>query len=324
MNEIRGKRVLVTGGAGFIGSHLVDLLVREEPETLAVVDNLFLGKAANLEEARKAFPRLEFFEEDAGDYAVMRKILKDHRCEVVFNLAVIPLPKSLEEPGWTVNENVRIVTALCDCIREGHYRTLIHFSSCEAYGTLRFLPMTEEHPEAPETPYAASKQAGDHIVLSYRRTFGIDTAILRPFNNYGPRQNEGNYAGIIPIAIRKVVSGQPIEVFGDGEQTRDYLYVTDTARAALDLYRNEQARGMFLNVGSGREISVNVLVDEIRKACGRPAHPIVHTAPRPGDVRRHCGGIELARKLMGFEPATAFDEGLRLTVDWYRKNVFNA
>lgn len=323
MKKLKGKRVLVTGGAGFIGSHLVDLLATEGPETLAVVDNLFLGKTGNLDRARSAFPDLRFFEEDAGDAAVMRRLLGDLRIQVVFDLAVIPLPKSLEEPGWSVNENVRIVTTLCDAARDGLFETLIHFSSSEAYGTLRSLPMGEDHPEVPETPYAASKLAGDHIALSYRRTFGIDTAILRPFNNYGPRQNEGNYAGIIPIVMRKLVRGEPIEVFGDGEQTRDFVYATDTARAAVAMYEREETRGRIVNMASGQETTVNRLVDAMRKAYGSPDHPIVHGEPRAGDVRRHCGGIDLARELLGFEPETTLADGLQRTVDWYRTHVFS-
>ena len=321
MGRLRDKRVLVTGGAGFIGSHLVDLLVKEGPEVLAVMDNLFLGKKENLEQAFKDYPALKFYEEDAGNFDSVRKILNDLKIHVVFNLAVIPLPKSLEEPGWSVNENIRMVTTFCDCARDGLFDTFIHFSSSEAFGTLRSLPMTEAHPQIPETPYAASKLAGDEITLSYRRTFGIDTAILRPFNNYGPRQNEGNYAGIIPIVMKKLIQEEPIEIYGDGEQTRDFLFVTDTARAAIQVYEHEETRGKIINVASGRETSVNSLVDGMKRVFGRPDHTVVYTSPRPGDVRRHCGGIDLAKKLIGFEATVGLEEGLRSTIDWYRKHL---
>lgn len=315
--DIRGKRTMVTGGAGFIGSHLVDALLTRGAARVVAVDNLFLGRRENLETARAAGDRFAFVEADASDAERMRGLLEETRVRVVFNLAVIPLPTSLERPKWSVDTNVQITTTLCDLAREGLFETLIHFSSSEALGTARTVPMDEDHPLAPLTPYAASKAAGDHIVLSHVETFGLDAAVLRPFNTYGPRQNDGAYAGIIPIVVRRVQAGRPVEIFGDGHQTRDFLFVTETARAAIAVYESAAARGQVTHVASGRETSVNDLVRALLEALGTPGHPVVHVAPRPGDVRRHLADITRAQERLGFRPHIDLREGLRRTVAWY-------
>jgi UDP-glucose 4-epimerase len=195
---------------------------------------------------------------------------------------------------------------------------MIEFSSSEAYGTAETVPMNEDHPLRPCTPYAASKAASDFVVLSYIETFGIDAAVLRPFNNFAPRQNDAAYAGVIPIVINRVRRGEPIEIFGDGEQTRDFIYAPDTAVAAVELYRSPATRGVVVNVGSGRETSVNELVAAILEIMDVPDHPVVHVDERPGDVRRHCADISRARETFGFEPTTELFDGLRRTIEWYR------
>ena len=316
MAKLKGKVVLVTGGAGFIGSHLVDRIIKNNPENLIVVDNLFLGKEKNLNKAKIKYPTLKFFKEDAADYEAMKKILKQEKVDIVFNLAVIPLPTSLERPRWTIDVNVSIATVFCELLREGFYKTLVHFSSSEAYGTAQYIPMDENHPLNPETPYAASKLAGDYIVLSYRNTFGIDAAIVRPFNNYGPRQNDGAYAGIIPIVINKASNMESMTIFGDGEQTRDFVFVRDTADAAVKIYENPSTRGKVINIASGHEISVNYLVRKIFSVMGKDV-PIIYDKPRLGDVLRHCGGVKLAEKMIDFKPALLSDENLKETIDWY-------
>jgi UDP-glucose 4-epimerase len=307
----------VTGGAGFIGSHLVDAIIVEKPKSIVVVDNLFLGKEENLNYAKKQFRNLYLIIDDAGNFKRMKALLKDFQIDTIFNLAVIPLPKSLDDPAWTISENVRITTNICELARQGYYRKLVHFSSSEAYGDAIKIPMTEDHPLIPSTPYAASKVASDYIALSYLKTFGLEVIIIRPFNNYGPRQNEGSYAGIIPIVVKKVQHGKPIEIFGDGKQTRDFSFVIETATAALRLSKKEEAIGKIINLASGKETSINRLVRNMLKVMGVNHYPIVHTDPRPGDVRRHCGGIKLANKLIGFKSKIPLEEGLRETINWY-------
>lgn len=314
---LAGKSVLVTGGAGFIGSHLVDRIASDSPRRLVVVDNLYLGREANLSDARRRLPELVFCQQDATDYEAMAGILDEHQIDVVFNLAVVPLPASLVRPRWSVEQNVALATVMCELLRERYYRTLIHFSSSEAYGSAAYVPMDERHPAIPSTPYAASKVSGDQIVLSYWHTFGIDAAIVRPFNNFGPRQNSGTYAGIIPIVVQRALRGEPVEIFGDGEQTRDFVFVRDTADAAVRAFCESGTRGRIMNIASGREVSVNELVRLLLEVLGVEV-PIHHVAARPGDVRRHWASIELARELIGYEPTTSLREGLSETVSWYR------
>jgi UDP-glucose 4-epimerase len=316
--SLKGKSVMVTGGAGFIGSHLVDRIAREAPSRLVVVDNLFLGTEGNLNDARTAFPDLRFHQADAADYGAMRRLVDDEQVDVLFDLMVIPLPTSFEQPRLSIDVNVAGATVAAELLRQERYETLVHFSSSEVYGTAQRIPMDEDHPLRPTTPYAASKAAGDHVVLSYQETFGLDITVVRPFNTIGPRQNAGSYAAIIPIVIGRALRGEPIEIHGDGEQTRDLTYVTAVAEAAVRVYEEPATRGRVINVASGEEITVNELVALLLEILG--VNPgIVHTDPRPGDVRRHLASIDLARELIGYEPAGTLKQGLVDTVDWYRK-----
>lgn len=315
--SLRGRNVMVTGGAGFIGSHLTDRLIAEEPDNLVVVDNLFLGKDDNLASARERFPALQFYREDVSDYEAMRSIVATEAVDVVFDLAVIPLPTSLERPRWTVDVNLAMTSTMCELLREGLYKTLIHYSSSEVYGTARYEPMDEAHPLTPLTPYAASKAGGDHIVASYRATFGVDVATVRPFNAYGPRQNEQAYAGVIPTVIRRALAGDEVLIHGDGDQTRDFNYAADVAEFTLAVYETPATRGRVVNVASGREVSVNELVARLLAELGVDV-PVRHVEPRLGDVRRHQGSVALARELTGFQPAWTLDDGLAETVRWYR------
>ena len=320
--SLKNKSVLVTGGAGFIGSHLVDRLIKEEPANLVIVDNFFLGKESNLQEAKRNFPTLKIFNIDASNEEKMSLLVKKENIEVLFNLAIIPLPVSLINPGWVYERNVGITLCLCELARKGYYRTLIHFSSSEAYGSCQYTPMDERHPLNPTTSYGASKAATDHLVLSYYKSFGIDAAIIRPFNNYGPRQNDGNYAGVIPLTIRRISSGEAPVIYGDGGQTRDYLHVSETATAALMIYDCLDTRGQVLNIASGMEISIKNLVSLIAKylSCDKP---ITYEKERLADVRRLVGDISLAKRLVGFKPVTKFNEGLRSTVEWFQKEAHN-
>lgn len=317
---IKGKNVLVTGGAGFIGSHLVDLLILEGVSQLTIVDDFFLGTPANLAAASQQKPDLRILQVDASDGHALRKTFAELKeVDVVFDLAVIPLPTSLVRPQFCFETNVHITSALCELLREGHFGTLVHFSSSEAYGSARTVPMSEDYPLEPLTPYAASKAASDHLVRTYAATFSVDALVVRPFNNYGPRQNDQQYAGIIPTMLRCAIEERVFTIFGDGLQTRDYIYVTDTARAALDLYKCPQARGRVVNIGSGQEISMLDLKTKIEHILGRTI-PFEMRDPRPGDVRRHRADITLLKSLIDFKPQTSIDDGLASTVEFYRQH----
>lgn len=320
---IKGKYVLVTGGAGFIGSHLVDLLISKGVKQLTVIDNFFLGTLSNLTDAYNQMPNLRIMHLDVSDNCGVREAFsKLERVDVVFDLAVIPLPTSLVRPQFCFDTNVRITSVLCELLREGCFQTLVHFSSSEAYGSASIVPMKEDHPLNPLTPYAASKAASDHLVRTYTATFGVDALVVRPFNNYGPRQNDQQYAGVIPTLLKCAFKDDVFTIFGDGQQTRDYIYVTDTVRAALNLYECTHARGKVVNIGSGQEISIIDLKTKIEQILGRHI-PTEYRESRPGDVRRHLADINLLESLIEFEPQISIEEGLIKTVEFYCQRFDN-
>lgn len=315
--SVRSTSILVTGGAGFIGSHLVDRLIADGPSRITVVDNFFLGTMENLAEARRMRPDLEVIRLDASDLAAMQDVVTANDVDTVFDLAVIPLPTSLDYPAWTVQTNVGIATTFCELARRGLINRLVHVSSSEAYGSARYIPMDEGHPHDAITPYAASKSAADHIIESYVQTFNIDATVIRPFNNIGPRQNPGSYAGIVPIVVRRVIDGVPIEIYGDGAQTRDFIFVKDSADLIAQIQESPACRGQVLNVATGVETSINELVSRILAIMGRPDHPVFHSAGRPGDVRRHLADVSKLHGILRHELPTLSDDALAQTIDWY-------
>lgn len=314
--RLKNKVVLVTGGAGFIGSHLVERAIQEGAERVIALDNLFLGRKENLKEAFETFPSLEFIKADLASMEEIAPIFEAKDIDVVFDLAVIPLPASLDRPAWTFRHNLDMTLNVCELARLGMYKTLVHFSSSETYGTSVYAPMDEGHPLNGATTYASSKAASDLLINSYYKMYGIDCSIIRPFNNFGPRQNDGSYAGVIPITIKRLLRGEQPVIYGDGEQTRDFLYVTDTAKAAVDIYLEKRTRGRTLNVASGVETSINEVVRTICKHIGYMGE-IRYEGERPGDVRRHIANVFLARDLIDFKPEMNFSEGMALTIDWY-------
>lgn len=314
--SVSGKIIAVTGGAGFIGSHLCDKLLSCEPEKIVVIDDFSLGKRENLVHLEKN-PKVRILRLDASNYNPMRHVFKKERIDVVFNLAVLPLPKSLVAPKETIDKNILITTTICELLRRGLCRTLIHCSSSEAYGTAMYVPMDEDHPMKPLTPYAASKTACDNIVMSYCRTFDADIATARPFNAYGPHQNSGSYAAVIPITIRRILAGQHPIIHGDGLQTRDCTYVEDITDALVKLYEVPLTRGKAINLASGKEIRIEDLIKLIARLMNCTKE-ILYSKPRPADVRRHRGDISLAKKLLGYSPKTDYETGLQKTIEWYR------
>lgn len=313
---LANKVVLVTGGAGFIGSHLCDSVFVRKPRKLIILDDFSVGRESNIADLRPMH-NVEVIKADASDYDFMSTLFGKEEIDVVFNMAVVPLPASLEKPKQCVDKNVLIVSTVCELLREGRYKTLVHCSSSEAYGTAVYVPMDEGHPIEPLTPYAASKIASDHIVSSYHRTFGLDVAIARPFNTYGPRQNEGTYAAVVPATIKRIIMGKPPIIHGDGLQTRDYSYVEDIAQAIPRIYEVKSTRGLVVNLATGKEITIKDIIHLIVSLSGYSGE-VIHEKPRPGDVRRHRGDISLARKLINYSPKTDYVAGLRKTIEWYR------
>ncbi len=320
MADIKGKNVLVTGGAGFIGSHLCDGLLAKGAAKVVCLDNFFLGKMENIEEAMKD-DRFVLYRDDARNFGVVQSITEKEEIEVVFNMATIALNYSFFNAFDAYMVNVEIANTLLELLKIGAYKTLVHTSSSEAYGTAKYSPMDENHPTDPTTPYAAGKAAADLMVHSFYKVLGLDISIVRPFNNYGPRQNAtGNLAAIIPATARRIKEGGMPIVEGDGEQTRDFIYVKDTVRALILAYEREESRGHIINLGSGKDISINSLLKGICDYYDYTGE-WEHRPARKSDVRNLCADATRARELLGFEPEVDFDEGIKLTLDWYKDKI---
>ena len=320
MPQIKGKKVLVTGGAGFIGSHLCDELLEKGAAKVICLDNFFLGKMENIEEAMKD-DRFVLYRDDARNFGVCQAIMEKEKIEVVFNMATIALNYSFFNPFDAYMVNVEIANTLLELLKVGAYKTLIHTSSSEAYGTAQYSPMDENHPTDPTTPYAAGKAAADLMVHSFYKVLGLDISIVRPFNNYGPRQNAvGSLAAIIPATAKRIREGGMPVVEGDGEQTRDFIFVKDTVRALILAYEKEKSRGKIINLGSGKDISINSLLKGICDYYGY-AGEWEHRPARTSDVRHLCADSVRAKKLLGFEPEVKFEEGIKITLDWYKDRL---
>lgn len=316
MANIVNKNILVTGGAGFIGSHLCDALLAGNAGKVVCVDNFFLGKMENLHDALM-HDNFVLYRDDARNFGVLQAIMEKEEIEVVFNMATIALNYSFFNPFDAYMVNVEIANTLLELLKMGAYKTLIHTSSSEAYGTAQYSPMDENHPTNPTTPYAAGKAAADLMVHSFYKVLGLDISIVRPFNNYGPRQNaEGSLAAIIPATARRIKEGGKPMVEGDGEQTRDFIYVEDTVRGLISAYEKETSRGEIINLGSGKDISVNSLLKGICDYMGYTGD-WEHRPARTSDVRNLCADSKKAKGLLDFEPQIDFEEGIRKTLDWY-------
>jgi len=318
MASISEKRILVTGGAGFIGSHLCDALLAQGASKVVCVDNFFLGKMENLQEAL-LHDNFVLYRDDARNFGVLQAIMEKEKIEVVFNMATIALNYSFFNPFDAYMVNVEIANTLLELLKVGAYQTLIHTSSSEAYGTAQYSPMDENHPTDPTTPYAAGKAAADLMVHSFYKGLGLDISIVRPFNNYGPRQNSvGSLAAIIPATARRIQEGGKPIVEGDGEQTRDFIYVGDTVRGLISAYEKEESRGKIINLGSGKDISINRLLQGI---CDYMQYEgeWEHRPARTSDVRNLCADSKRAKELLEFEPEISFEEGIKKTLDWYMK-----
>jgi UDP-glucose 4-epimerase len=306
-------KAIVTGGAGFIGSNVVDELMKDpETERVLVIDDMRLGNELNIAHHGKDIDLWSMSVQDA--FAEQLGTIHAFDADVVYNMAVDPLPKSLIYP-WEVWENnidiTRHITRLC-----GDYEIrMVHFSSSEVYGTVPTGRITEHNEMNPRTMYAASKAAGDHIIRALVETENLDAVIIRPFNCIGPRQNEKSYAGIIPKTINRIKTGQRPVIYGTGQQTRDYTYVTDIAKAAI-IVADDGETGEVYNVCTGEETRIDWLVNEISFQMNY-AGKVDYGMARAGDVMRHQGDNSKIKEL-GWAPTVGIRDAVKRTVEWYR------
>lgn len=316
--SISGKTVLVTGGAGFIGSHLVDRLLREGAKHVAVIDNMFVGSESNLADAL-ATGKVTLYRDDAEFADSLRYITDRHAIDIVFNCATKALNYSFINPANAFGVNVTVALNLLELQRAGAFKTLCHFSTSEVYGTAVYEPMDEQHPRNPTTTYAGGKAAADIAVESYVHMFGLDAFIVRPFNNYGPRQNyHGLLAGIIPITAWRILNGEQPELHGEGTQTRDFITVHDTVDAVVKLFRVLPA-GQAVNISSNNQISMSDLVHRIADHLSYTGE-ILRKPTRQADVLCHNASNQKVKALIDYS-LTPFDAGLAETLDWYVRKI---
>jgi dTDP-glucose 4,6-dehydratase len=313
------KRVLVTGGCGFIPSNLIRHLLTQTPYEVVNVDALtYAGNLDNIADLL-GHERLTHVHGDIRDPNLVREVVAS--ADVIVNAAAEShVEKSIEEGASEfVTTNVEGTQILLDAIRETPVERIIHISSSEVYGTAESAPMDEEHPLNPRSPYAATKAGGDRLAYSYYVTYELPILILRPFNNYGPHQHSEK---VVPRFITQALRDEPLTIHGDGHASRDWLYVEDDARAieaAIDADLGLVA-GEVINVATGVDLSVTEIANHVLAGLGKPSSLKIHVDERPGQVHRHIGSTEKAKQLLGWEAETRFEEGLERTTAWYTQN----
>ena len=304
--------IIVTGGAGFLGSELVRQLAAAR-ERVLIVDNLVNGSRDNVIDVLS--PTVTFLEADIRDVDALAPHLQQAR--VVYHLACLGVRHSVYSPHENHDVNATGTLGLLAACRAAGVPRFVYVSSSEVYGTARWVPMTEEHPAFPCTVYGASKLAGECYARAYYSTYGYPTVIVRPFNAYGPRSHhEGDSGEVIPKFLLRCLAGRPLIVFGDGMQTRDFTFVSDSAAGILLAGTEPRAVGQTINIGSGSEVTINDLAQAVAASVGRPV-TIQHDRPRPGDVLRLFADTTHARSLLGYTPRVSLDEGLRALIEWY-------
>ena len=305
------KRILVTGGAGFIGSHLVERLAPDNQVT--VLDDFSVGSDANLGEVRSP---VKVVRADVCDAAAVAAAVKE--AQVIFHLAAVCLRVSISDPVATHRVNATGTLNLLCAARHSEVERFVYVSSSEVYGSAVRVPMDEDHPTQAETPYAASKLAGEAYALSFFRTYGFPVTVVRPFNSYGPREHVAGPSGeVIPRFVARAIAGRPLVVFGDGLQTRDFTWVGDTVRGIEAAAECDDLVGACVNIARGHEVTILRLARMVQILVGS-TQPVVHLPDRPGDVRRHLAGVERARTMLDFRAEVPIEEGLARYVKWVK------
>jgi UDP-glucose 4-epimerase len=301
------KRVLVTGGAGFIGSHVVDRLV-DDGCWVRVVDNLSTGRLENIS-GHLERGKVDFVEGDVRDASVAKKSVVAVDA-VVHLAAVISVPFSVENPRFTFDVNVKGTINLLRACAEAKVGKLVFVSSCAVYGESKFLPVTEEHPTNPISPYAESKLAAEKFCLGFHEKQLLRSVVLRLFNVYGPRQGVNDYSGVITRFIDQGSRGLPLIIYGDGWQTRDFVNIRDVVQAVSSAIEREYAEGKVFNIGFGVPISINELAETFLESAKLDLQ-ILHEEPRLGEIRHSYADISKAEKLLIYRPKVSLRDGLR-------------
>jgi UDP-glucose 4-epimerase len=310
------RTFLVTGGAGFIGSHIVEALVRRG-DRVRVLDNLSTGFLANLDAVRE---KTEFIEADLVDAEAVGRAVEGVEC-VFHEAALASVPLSVEHPLRTHAACATGTVTLLDAARRAGVRRVVYASSSALYGDRPGSPKHETDLPAPISPYGAAKLAAEYYCGAFAASFSIETVALRYFNVFGPQQDPKNpYAAVIPIFITAILSGQSPVIYGDGRQSRDFTYVADVVQANLLAADAPAAANRVMNVATGRSIDLLELLAGLNEVLGARIEP-VFSPPRPGDIRESTADITLARTLLGYEPRVSLIDGLRRSIDYYRRVI---
>lgn len=305
-------KVVVTGGAGFIGSNLAEELLKQHEVT--VIDNLSTGRKENLDQI---IDKINFIEGSITDLDLLQEAFSGS--DTVFHQAAIPsVQRSVDNPIASNEANVEGTLKVLVAARDCGVRKVVYASSSSAYGDTPILPKKEDMKPNPKSPYAISKLTGEYYCRVFSEVYGLKTACLRYFNVYGPRQNpDSQYAAVIPRFITRVLSHEPPVIYGDGEQTRDFTFVKDVVKANI-LAMQSPAEGVF-NIACGERVSLNLLAGKIMEITGIRLDPI-YDKPRQGDIRDSLADISSAREKLGYKPGFELNLGLEETIKWFRKN----
>jgi len=304
---------LVTGGAGFIGSNLVEALIGQG-DPVRVLDNFATGRRENLAPFAGKF---ELVEGDLRDLEAVGKAV-DGVDYVLHEAALGSVARSVDDPATSNAVNVDGTINVLVAARDAKVKRVVYAASSSAYGDTPTLPKREDMPPQPKSPYAVSKLAGEHYCRAFHSIYGLETVSLRYFNVFGPRQNPRvRYAAVVPLFLSALLAGEPPVLEGDGEQTRDFTFIADCVRAILLACTAPKAPGETINVAGGQERSIISVLQLAQEITGNAIEP-ARKPPRPGDVRRSLADISKARELLGWEPQVAFDEGLRRAAEWIR------
>jgi len=309
-------RILITGGAGFIGSHLCEKYTIEGHIVLCL-DNFMNGSLSNIRDLL-GYRNFKLINGDVRNFDLLEKVARD--VDIIIHLAAqIHVDRSILEPRLTCDINVFGTLNILELARRYDISKVIHTSSSEVYGSAQYVPMDEKHPLNPPHPYGASKVAADRLCNSYIQTYGMDVCVIRPFNTFGPKQKDTGYGGVISIFVKRCLNGQPPIIYGDGMQTRDYTYIEDLISAYDLVLKYEKSLREPINIGTGKEIKILELANKVIELAGKRGKiKPVHVSPRPGEVRRLVADYSKAKKLLGWEPKYTLDGGLRKFIDWYK------
>ena len=309
-----GKKVLVTGAGGFIGSHLVEELISRNAEVTAFLEYTLRNDVKKL-----AYVNADGFHTDVGDLKIAATSSNAVRGkDLVFHLAShVSIPYSYQRPAEVISNNTAMAVNIAEAARE-HGADLVHTSTSEVYGTARYVPIDEKHPLQPQSPYAASKLAADHIVEAYYKSFNLPVVTVRPFNTYGPRQS---MRAVIPTIIVQALARKEI-MLGDLTPTRDFLFVKDTVDGFIRAAESKKY-GEVINLGTNSEISIGALAEKIIELChgGKVVADKKRKRPKNSEVFRLWCDNRKAKRLLGWEPRYKLDDGLKLTIDWIRENI---